>query len=98
MVVSASRGVPSGRATRSSDRKISRYQPPSGCGASPSLDTSSAARPLGNVRPHSPTVSRAYRNRPLNPNGENELYGKMPKLELPATPLRTLPRLLFWSG
>ena len=40
-----------------------------------------------------PTDARVYTNRPLKPNGETWLYGKIPKFELPETV--ALPGTLF---
>jgi hypothetical protein len=37
-------------------------------------------------------------NRPLNPNGEIALYGKIPKLEIPPFDVAGSPGLRFRSG
>ncbi len=47
---------------------------------------------------HIPTLSRAYTNRPLNPNGELPLYGKIPKLAVPPLAVLTSPTLTLRSG
>ena len=48
------------------------------------------------VPDQSPYDRRRKRKRPLKPNGENWLYGKMPKFALPDAV--ALPGLSFWSG
>ena len=80
---------------------VMRWNPPeSSAKQDPALDAKAkefAARaPAPHPGAQSPTESRAYTNRPLNPKGETWLYGKTPKFELPED--AALPGTSFWSG
>src|SRR5690348_11503971 len=47
---------------------------------------------------HRPTENFVYTNRPLNPNGEMPLYGKIPKFEMPPFDVFGSPGFRFRSG